>query len=340
MDASTSGGPATAAPSSAAARSGCAASATAGKLTARERIDLLFDPGTFEEIDKFVTHRCRDFGMADQVVPGDGVVAGHGRVNGRLVYAFAQDFTVFGGSLSETNAAKIVKVMDLAVKMGAPVVGLNDSGGARIQEGVALARRLRRHLPAQHARVGRRAADLRDHGPVRRRRRLLAGDHRLHRHGEGHELHVRDRSRRHQDGHARAGDEGGARRRDDAQREERRRALRGRRRPASACCSSASCCRSCPRNNRRRSAARRHRRSAGSRRRGARHGRARRRRTRPYDMLDVIHAIVDDGYFLEVHQHFAPQHPRRASRGSAAARSASSPTSRRIWPARSTSTRR
>src|SRR5262245_27355541 len=109
----------------------------AGKLTARERIDLLFDAGSFEELDKFVTHRCRDFGMADHVVPGDGVVAGHGRVNGRLTYAFAQDFTVFGGSLSETNAAKIVKIMDLAMKMGAPVIGLNDSGGARIQEGVA-----------------------------------------------------------------------------------------------------------------------------------------------------------------------------------------------------------
>jgi len=108
-----------------------------GKLTARERIDLLFDSGTFAEIDKFVTHRCLDFGMANQVVPGDGVVAGHGRINGRLAYAFAQDFTVFGGSLSETNAAKIVKIMDLAMKMGAPVIGLNDSGGARIQEGVA-----------------------------------------------------------------------------------------------------------------------------------------------------------------------------------------------------------
>jgi propionyl-CoA carboxylase beta chain len=108
----------------------------AGKLLARERIDLLFDPGTFEEIDKLVTHRCRDFGLADEVVPGDGVIAGHGRIDGRPVYAFAQDFTVFGGSLSETNAAKISKVMDLAVKMGAPVVGLNDSGGARIQEGV------------------------------------------------------------------------------------------------------------------------------------------------------------------------------------------------------------
>ena len=109
----------------------------AGKLTARERIDLFFDPGTFREIDKLVTHRCRDFGMEKQLVPGDGVVAGHGEVDGRPVYAFAQDFTVFGGSLSETNAAKIVKIMDLAMKNGAPVVGLNDSGGARIQEGVA-----------------------------------------------------------------------------------------------------------------------------------------------------------------------------------------------------------
>jgi propionyl-CoA carboxylase beta chain len=107
-----------------------------GRLSARERIDALFDPGTFEEIDKFVTHRCRDFGMGDQIVPGDGVVAGHGRVNGRPVCAFAQDFTVFGGSLSETNGAKIAKIMDLAMKIGAPVVGLNDSGGARIQEGV------------------------------------------------------------------------------------------------------------------------------------------------------------------------------------------------------------
>ena len=107
-----------------------------GKLTARERIDLFFDTETFREIDKLVTHRCRDFGMDEQLIPGDGVVAGHGQVDGRLVYAFAQDFTVFGGSLSETNASKIVKVMDLAVRNGAPMVGLNDSGGARIQEGV------------------------------------------------------------------------------------------------------------------------------------------------------------------------------------------------------------
>jgi propionyl-CoA carboxylase beta chain len=108
----------------------------AGKLTARERMELLFDPGSFEELDKLVVHRCRDFGMAEQLIPGDGVVAGHGLVDGRQVFAFAQDFTVFGGSLSETNAAKIVKIMDLAMKLGCPIVGLNDSGGARIQEGV------------------------------------------------------------------------------------------------------------------------------------------------------------------------------------------------------------
>jgi len=107
-----------------------------GKLSARERVELLLDEGSFEELDKLVTHRCRDFGMDEQIVPGDGVVSGYGRVDGRLTYVFAQDFTVFGGSLSETNAQKICKVMDLALKNGAPLVGLNDSGGARIQEGV------------------------------------------------------------------------------------------------------------------------------------------------------------------------------------------------------------
>ncbi len=107
-----------------------------GKLTARERVQLLFDPGSFQELDQLVAHRSTDFGLDKQRVPGDGVVTGYGTVQGRLVYAFAQDFTVFGGSLSETHAAKIVKIMDLAMKNGAPVVGLNDSGGARIQEGV------------------------------------------------------------------------------------------------------------------------------------------------------------------------------------------------------------
>lgn len=108
----------------------------AGKKTARERIEFLLDEGSFEELDKFVVHRCHDFGMDSRQIPSDGVVTGYGKIDGRLVYVFAQDFTVFGGSLSETYAAKICKIMDLAVKTGSPIIGLNDSGGARIQEGV------------------------------------------------------------------------------------------------------------------------------------------------------------------------------------------------------------
>src|SRR3982075_1118056 len=109
----------------------------AGKLTARERIHLLLDENSFEELDKFVRHNCVDFGMETQRPPGDGFITGFGRIDGRLVYVFAQDFTVFGGSLSEANARKICKIMDLAMRAGAPLIGLNDSGGARIQEGVA-----------------------------------------------------------------------------------------------------------------------------------------------------------------------------------------------------------
>lgn len=107
-----------------------------GRLTARERLDILLDPGSFVEMDRFVTHRCTNFGMADTKSPGDGVITGYGRVNGKLVYVYSQDFTVFGGSMSRTQANKICKVMDLAIKNGAPVIGLNDSGGARIQEGI------------------------------------------------------------------------------------------------------------------------------------------------------------------------------------------------------------
>src|SRR5438105_7357237 len=108
-----------------------------GKLTARERLDVLVDPGSFEEWDMFVEHRSQDFGMAEQKIPGDGVVTGYGSVNGRLVFVFSQDFTVFGGSLSEAHAEKICKIMDQAMNVGAPVIGINDSGGARIQDGVA-----------------------------------------------------------------------------------------------------------------------------------------------------------------------------------------------------------
>ncbi len=108
-----------------------------GRLTARERLELLFDPGSFEEWDLFVEHRSHDFGMDEQKIPGDGVVTGHGTVNGRLIFAFSQDFTVFGGALSEAHAEKICKIMDKAMLVGAPIVGLTDSGGARLQDGVA-----------------------------------------------------------------------------------------------------------------------------------------------------------------------------------------------------------
>src|SRR5579864_8203996 len=107
-----------------------------GKLTGRERVDLLLDPGTFNELDMFVTHRSTDFGLDEQKIPGDGVVTGYGQIDGRLVYVFSQDFTVFGGTVSEAHSEKICKVMDHAMKNGAPVIGLNDSGGARIQDGV------------------------------------------------------------------------------------------------------------------------------------------------------------------------------------------------------------
>ena len=108
-----------------------------GKLGARERLEILLDEGTFVEFDRFVEHRCTDFGLEDRRIPGDGVITGYGRIDGRIVYVFSQDFTVFGGSLSETHAGKIVKVLDLATRNGAPFIGINDSGGARIQEGVA-----------------------------------------------------------------------------------------------------------------------------------------------------------------------------------------------------------
>ena len=108
----------------------------AGKKTARERINDLLDPGTFVELDKLITHRCSDFEMDKSKIAGDGVVSGYGKIDGRLVYVFAQDFTVFGGTLSRANADKIVKILKMATRMGAPVIGLNDSGGARIQEGV------------------------------------------------------------------------------------------------------------------------------------------------------------------------------------------------------------
>jgi propionyl-CoA carboxylase beta chain len=136
-----------------------------GKLAARERIELLLDEGTFEELDKLVRHRCRDFGMEKEVIDGDGFVTGYGLIHGRPVYVFAQDFTVFGGSLSEANARKICKIMDLALKTGTPVIGLNDSGGARIQEGVLSLAGYADIFPAKHAGQRRNSADFGDYGP-------------------------------------------------------------------------------------------------------------------------------------------------------------------------------
>ncbi len=171
-----------------------------GKLTARERIELLMDENSFEEFDTFVEHRCTDFGMEKQKTPGDGVVTGWGTINGRVVYVFAKDFTVIGGSLSGSHARKMTKIQDMALKNRAPIIGLFDAGGARIQEGVDALGGYGEVFPRNVHGLGRHPADLRHHGPVRRRRRLFAGHDRLHLHGEGHELHVRHRPRRREDG--------------------------------------------------------------------------------------------------------------------------------------------
>jgi propionyl-CoA carboxylase beta chain len=201
-----------------------------GKLSARERIELLLDPKSFEEWDMFVEHRCNDFGMAQNRIPGDGVVTGYGTVNGRLVFVFSQDFTVFGGALSKPHAEKICKIMDHAMRVGAPVDRPErfrrraDPGRRRI------ARRLRRSVPAQRAALGRDPADLGDHGPVRGRRGVFAGDDRLHLHGEGLVVHVRHRSRGREDRDARGSQRRGAGRRADAHDEVGRRRCRVRER--------------------------------------------------------------------------------------------------------------
>ena len=157
---------------------------TMGKMTARERIEVLLDKGTFNELDKFVNHRCTNFGMEKKQIPGDGMVTGYGKIDGRLVFVYAYDFTAHGGSLSETNAAKIVKVQELALKNGAPIIALNDSGGARIQEGV-------NSLEGYASIFYQNTAD------------------RLHLHGEGAEPHVHHRPGRGEDRHQRGGGQGG-----------------------------------------------------------------------------------------------------------------------------------
>ena len=174
-------------PGSAAGEDRIAAQHAKGKLTARERIELLLDEGSFEEFDMFVAHRCTDFGMDEHdASPGDGVVTGWGTINGRLVYVFSQDFTVFGGSLSETHAQKICKIMDMAMQNGAPVIGINDSGGARIQEGVAslagYAEVFQRNVMASGV-VPQISLIM---GPCAGGAVYSPGDDRLHLHGEGH----------------------------------------------------------------------------------------------------------------------------------------------------------
>ena len=189
-----------------------------GKMSARERIEFLLDEGTFEETDKLVTHRCTDFGMDEQKYYGDGFITGYGRIEGRLVFVFAQDFTVFGGSLSETNAAKIVKIMDMAMQVGAPVIGLNDSGGARIQEGVMslagyadifLRNTLASGVVPQISAIMGPCAGGAVYSPAITDFILMVREDLLH---------VHHRARRHQDRHPRRGHQGRARRRDDAQR--------------------------------------------------------------------------------------------------------------------------
>ena len=209
-----------------------------GKLTARERVEKLLDPGSFRELDTFVRHRTYDFEMDKKRPWGDAVVTGHGTIDGRTVCVFSQDFTVFGGSLGEVMAEKMCKIMDLAAKIGCPVIGINDSGGARIQEGVVSLGAYGDVFVAQRPVLRRDPPDQRDHGPVRGRRRLLPGDDGLHLHGEGDLAHVHHGPRRDQDGHGRGADLRGARRRDDPQHEVGRRPLRRRaaRRSASRTC--------------------------------------------------------------------------------------------------------
>jgi propionyl-CoA carboxylase beta chain len=156
---------------------------TRGKLTARERIELLLDEGSFEEFDMFVEHRCTDFGMEQTQGPGDGVVTGWGTVNGRTVYVFAKDFTVFGGSLSEAHAEKITKIQDMALQNRAPIIGLFDAGGARIQEGVAALGGYGEVFQRNVLASGVIPQISGHHGAMRGRRCVFSGDDRLHLHG-------------------------------------------------------------------------------------------------------------------------------------------------------------
>ena len=203
-----------------------------GKLTARERLELLLDPGSFVELDMLARHRAHGFGIENNRPLTDGVVTGWGTVDGRKIFVFSQDFTIFGGALGEVYAEKIHKVMDLAESTGAPLVGLNDGGGARIQEGVVSLASYGGIFHRNVQGVGCDPADLGRARTVRGRRGLLARDDRLHLHGEGRLEHVHHRPRRREDGHRRRGHARGARRRADARDEVGRRHVRRRRRAA------------------------------------------------------------------------------------------------------------
>ncbi len=196
-----------------------------GKLTARERIDRMLDPGSFTELDMFALHRTTNFDMDERRIRGDGVITGWGTIEGRQVFVFSHDASVFGGSLGEVFAEKVTKVMDLALRTGCPCIGINDSGGARIQEGVVslagYAEIFYRNV--EFERGG--PAALVDRGTVHRRCRLLAGDDRLHLHGTQGRLHVHHRPRRHQGDHRRGGHLRRARRVGRAQSAKWRRAL-------------------------------------------------------------------------------------------------------------------
>ena len=310
-----------------------------GKLTARERLEVLFDPGSFEEWDMFVEHRSHDFGMAEQKIPGDGVVTGYGTVNGRLVFAFSQDFTVFGGALSEAHAEKICKIMDQAMQVGAPVVGLNDSGGARIQEGVAslagYAEVFQRNVLAsgvvpQISLIMGPCAGGAVYSPAMTDFIFMVKDSAyMFVTGPDVVKTVTHESVTHEE-------LGGARHPHDALGRRRSRLRERRRGAARAAPVPRISCR--PRTAQQAAAA-------------ADLGPADRDEpsldtlvpanpNKPYDMHELIEKVVDDGEFFELQPAYAAQHHHRLRAAWRARPSASSPTSRWCWPAASTSTAR
>ena len=202
-----------------------------GLLSARDRLQALFETDTFQEMGAHVTHHARHFDMQDKVLPADGIVVGTGYVDGVAVAAFSQDFTVTGGTLGKMHARKMLDVMQFAMKMGMPLVAFKDSAGARIQEGVDALSGYGRGVLSERAHVRRGTADRRDPGTLCRRRRVLPGAHGLRHHDAAKRPHVHHRTRGHQGGHRTRDQHGRGGRRRDARAHQRQRALRGRRRP-------------------------------------------------------------------------------------------------------------